>query len=201
MPPQRTVLSRRIRILVTISILYALRKRVKARMIVQRVLAREELPPAFFAELFIHLSLFLGYPTMLDGLESIAEVSRGPVRRTLKTSGSSAHKQGRRILKRIYGPQTPKLLHHLDTLYPGLGHRITQDAYGLIMNRGGLSLQERELVNVVVLFCHGLQRQLYSHLRGAIRVGVSRNILRSVVLEAAEISGKSPRRTLGILSK
>ena len=108
---------------------------------------------------------------------------------------------GKRILERIYGQQTPKLLRHLDNVHPGLGHRITQDAYGLIMNRDGMTLPERELANVVVLYAHGFDRQLYSHLRGALRVGVSKRTLKSVILLAADMVARASEQTLEIIDK
>jgi 4-carboxymuconolactone decarboxylase len=138
---------------------------------------------------------------MLDGLENIADASPKRKRLSLRMQGGNAHTIGRRILERIYGGQTSKLLRHLDDLYPGLGHRITQEAYGLIMNRGGLTLRDRELVNVVVLYVHGFKRQLYSHLRGALRVGVSKTTLRSVVLLAANVVGKDSRQALATLDR
>jgi 4-carboxymuconolactone decarboxylase len=194
-------LDRRYRILVKTVALYALGKRTRSHAIVSRSLRSRAVPPQFFSELFIHLSLFLGYPSMLDGLEHVSSVSNPHRRATLKSRGGDAHKEGRNILERIYGDQTPKLLRHLDTLSPGLGHRITQDAYGLIMNRSGLTLQEREMANVVVLFIQGYDRQLYSHLRGALRVGVQRKTLDSIILLSAETANMSAKRALALLKK
>lgn len=101
-----------------------------------------------------------------------------------------------RILEQIYGGQSSKLLQNLDDLYPGLGHRITKDAYGHIMNPAGLSLPERELADIVILYAHGFGRQLYSHLRGARRVGSSEKTLKSVIMLTANITGRSPKETL-----
>jgi 4-carboxymuconolactone decarboxylase len=201
MPRRKEILSHRNRVLTEISVLYAMRKRLKAGAIVQRELRRGKLAPKFFSELFIHLSLFLGYPAMLEGLEKVAELSPHGKRSSLSARGSAAHKHGKRILERIYGEQTPKLLRRLDGLYPGLGHRIMQDAYGLIMNRDGLTLSERELANVIVLFTHSFDRQLYSHLRGAIRVGVSKNTLKRVIGLTADIMGKASQQTLRTIDK
>jgi 4-carboxymuconolactone decarboxylase len=201
MRPKQKVLSRRILILVKVSALYSKAEREKAHRIVHRELSRGGLSPTFFSELFIHLSLFLGYPATLDGLESLAHGSPHRRSRTPKTRSSDADKHGKRILKRIYGQQTTKLLQHLDDLYPGLAKRITQDAYGLIMNRVGLTLPERELANVVVLYAHGFDRQLYSHLRGAVRVGINKNTLKTVILVTAKIIGKRSKQTLETIDR
>ena len=159
-------LSNRIRLVVTVSVLYSLQRRSKAHGIIHEAFQRGDVNPNQLTELFIHLSLFLGYPSMLDGLESIGEASsRRRMPSSLKARSSSAHLAGKKILEQIYGKQTQKLLTRLDSLAPGLGHRITQDAYGLVMSRRGLSIRDRELVNVAVLFAHRYDRQLYSHLR------------------------------------
>jgi 4-carboxymuconolactone decarboxylase len=99
-------------------------------------------------------------------------------------------------LRKVYGDQTPKLLEHLDDLLPGLGMRIAEDAYGTVMARPGLTLAERELVNVIVLFIEGYHRQLYSHLRGSLRSGVSPAVLKSVLRSAGKIAKLDVRRPL-----
>jgi alkylhydroperoxidase/carboxymuconolactone decarboxylase family protein YurZ len=69
------------------------------------------------------------------------------------------------------------------------------------MNRSGLTLQEREMANVVVLFIQGYDRQLYSHLRGALRVGVQKKTLESIILLSAETANMSAKRALALLKK
>jgi 4-carboxymuconolactone decarboxylase len=133
---------------------------------------------------------------MLDGLESISRLSPQRRRDTLKAPDTTSLMHGKQILEQIYGKQTPRLLRHLDELYPGLALRITHDAYGLIMHRAGLTLQERELVNVVVLYALDFDRQLYSHLRGAIRVGVRTTTLKTIILITAKTIGKRSKQSL-----
>jgi 4-carboxymuconolactone decarboxylase len=179
----------RIRLLATVAAQYAIGEREKAKRQISQALRTRAVPRRSFSELFIHLSLFLGYPAMLDGLEHLFTLTGSKRGRTsLNRTGSSS--RGRAILRKIYGKQTHRLLTHLDELDPGLSRRITRQAYGEIMGRRGLSLQERELVNVIVLFVDGYVPQLFSHLRGALRVGVDPGILQSVL----ELTGKLTRR-------
>lgn len=91
------------------------------------------------------------------------------------------------------GDQTRTLLEHFDGLHARLADCITGDAYGLIMSRRDLLIAERELANVIVLFVHGYRRQLYSHLRGALRVGVTPFTLKSVLNLVGGIAGKDAR--------
>jgi alkylhydroperoxidase/carboxymuconolactone decarboxylase family protein YurZ len=67
------------------------------------------------------------------------------------------------------------------------------------MGRPGLPLADREVINVVILFLDGFEPQLYSHLRGALRVGVKPRTLHSVLLLAASIASKNPRTAIQIL--
>jgi len=196
------MLTPRTRLLTTISSLCTIREREKAFRIVERALRRNAYPARLFSEIFVHLSLFLGYPVMLDGLERLA-VMKGRRKRSPSTAGGrkADAKKGKEVLRQIYGEQSPKLIARLGGLEKGLGTRITEDAYGAVMTRPGLPLADRELINVVILFIDGFEPQLYSHLRGAIRVGVKPSALRSVLVLAARIAAKDPRPAIEILDR
>lgn len=85
MPTQSRSLPIRFRLFAIVSALYATRDRAKAFVHVERSLRQRSVPASFFSELFIHLSLFLGYPTMLDGLERLAFLRVGVKPRALKS--------------------------------------------------------------------------------------------------------------------
>jgi hypothetical protein len=158
----------------------------------KRVLMNHSLSPVQAGELFIHLSLFLGYPVMLDGLERVSPHLLGHRRTSISARRQDDHSKGLALLKRIYGGQTRKLLVYLDSLHPGLGVHITRNAYGSIMRRRALSLGDREIVNVAVLLVLGFDRQLYSHIRGALRAGVSPGAMRSSIALSARMTRRSP---------
>ena len=130
--------------------------------------------------LFFHLSLLLGFPSMLEGLERIQELSgnRSPAKGKLNSSIT-----GRvvTLLSRIYGEQTGRLLRNLAALHPDVPHMIVRDVYGKIFGRSGLNLGEREIINITVLAIQKLDKQLFSHLRGAMRAGIKRNELRELL--------------------
>ncbi len=139
---------------------------------------------------------------MLDGLERLAEIGgtkKMRPRRSERQKGVA--RKGKEILRRIYGEQSNKLIARLDALEYGLGTRITEDAYGAIMSRPGLPLADRGLINVVILFIDGFEPQLYSHLRGAMRVGIKVHTLKSVLVLAAHITAKNPRPAIETLDR
>ena len=85
MPTQLRSLPIRFHLAAIVSALYATRDRAKAFVHIEGSLRQGRLPIHFFSELFIHLSLFLGYPTMLDGLERLASLRVGVKPRVLKS--------------------------------------------------------------------------------------------------------------------
>jgi 4-carboxymuconolactone decarboxylase len=196
------MLTPRNHLITTISSLYTIREREKAFRVVRRAIRSRAHTIRFFSEIFIHLSLFLGYPVMLDGLERLAVMKVRRKTSPIISGGRKAvAKKGKEILQQIYGEQSGKLIARLEELEKGLGTRITEDAYGAIMTRPGLPLADRGLINVVILFIDGFQPQLYSHLRGAVRLGIKPRELRSVLILAARIAAKDPRPAIEILHR
>lgn len=161
---------------------YALGKREKAFALMQKAIIHQHIPKTFFAELFIHLSLLIGFPNMLDGLEKLAQVKTRARRvSSHPLSPRQLQSRGLKLLQQVYGRQTNKLLGSLAAIHADLPRMIVQDVYGKIIARPGLSISERELVNVTVLTIQGLHRQQYSHIRGALRVGVPPEVLHAVL--------------------
>ena len=137
---------------------------------------------------------------MLEGLDRLADLrgvrtskiyKRGDWKR-LSGKGSS-------IIKKIYGNQTGKLITRLEQLQNGLSGDITEHAYGTIMARPGLSISDREIINIVILFIDDYESQLYSHIRGALRVGVKPNVILSVLSMAGRISSKQPSQVVEVV--
>lgn len=109
---------------------------------------------------------------MLEGLESLILLNHSKTKKP-QAKNRVRQRNGMRVFKRIYGEQTAKVLSGLNELHREMTRWVIRDAYGKIFVRPGLSLSERELVNVVVLGIQGFLPQFFSHMRGALRVGVS----------------------------
>ncbi|MBI3586155.1 MAG: carboxymuconolactone decarboxylase family protein [Ignavibacteriales bacterium] len=185
-----------------IATLLAIGKRQKAFSAMKRAIENDQLPRKFFAELLLHLSLFLGFPIMLDGLEKLYVIRPTKQRLNLKQpSRNTLRRKGISILTRIYGEQAQRVLKNLNVLHPELSERIVEDAYGRILSRKGLTLQERELINVTVLSIQGYHRQLFSHLRGAMRVGVPHKKIRTTLQKVRTISNINVNEALKMLDE
>ena len=190
MKSTRTTLSARQRCCVFVAALFALNRRTEAYSLLRKTLPRSAFPILFLQELFIHLSLVLGFPAMLEGLEFLKhmrpDAKRGGTRMNVR-----GQKEGKRILKRIYGGQTEKLLDNIGEIHSQARSMIVHDVYGRVFSRPGLTLKERELINVTVLAIQGLDRQLHSHVRGCLRVGVEVTMIRETLSLVQRISKRN----------
>jgi len=194
-------LPKRIWYCIVVSSLFAAGRREEAARVLKRGLEEDRVPEKMFSELFLHLSLILGYPSMLDGLSRLRDLraqSHQLKERVKATSDQQA--QGLKVLKRIHGRATTRLLTNLRMLHEDIPALIVEGAYGGIIGRSGLTLREREIVNVAVLAIQRLHSQLYSHLRGAIRIGVNWKTLADVIRLATRISGTEQSYALSLLS-
>ena len=168
--------------------------------LLRRAIVTERLPERMFSELFLQLSLLLGFPTMLEGFSILRTVSdksqKGPEHSFVE---GKAENEGRKVLKRVYGSAVDRLLVNLKTMHDVVPSVIVRDVYGRILSRPGLSLRERELINVAVLSIQGLEQQLYSHIRGALRMQAEIKAIRSAIVLAARIAASDPAKSLRLL--
>ncbi|GIW40347.1 MAG: hypothetical protein KatS3mg076_0924 [Candidatus Binatia bacterium] len=68
--------------------------------------------------------------------------------------------------------------------------RITiGNLFGDVWSRPGLALRDRSLVTVAALVVLGREQELRLHLRGALRVGVTQEEIREVILHLAHYGG------------
>ena len=188
--PSARHLTTRQRYCVGITLLLGLNKREAAKNLIRRARKEARLPRAFFDELFLHLSLLFGFPTMLDGLEFTTSLF-GIGKEKDPRKNHLYEKRGLQILRRVYGNQTDRLLGNLRVLHADLPSWIVEDVYGKVFGRKGLSLSERELANAVALAAQGLHRQLYSHIRGSLRMGIHPQALKEIMRLVEKTSGRS----------
>jgi 4-carboxymuconolactone decarboxylase len=66
-----------------------------------------------------------------------------------------------------------RLRANIRALHPALDAWMITDGYGKVLSREGLDLRSRELCIVAACAASGQQRQLHSHLHGALNAGAS----------------------------
>ena len=102
-----------------------------------------------------------------------------------------ALKTGHRVAESIYGERTlSKLRSKIFSLSPALDRCIMEHGYGQILSQPGLTLLQRELCNIAALAGMNVSPQLVSHIRGALRLGATREQIRSLLDQTFLIFGK-----------
>lgn len=97
---------------------------------------------------------------------------------------------GMENLKKIDGKGGEAVIQSLESISPDLGKYIVEFAFGDIYERGGLSLQEREMITLAsLLTAGGCEPQLEVHINGALNVGITREKIIEVFLQCIPYAG------------
>ena len=73
----------------------------------------------------------------------------------------------------VYGPFYERLRSNIRSLHPALDAWMIAEGYGKVLSRPDLDLVRRELCIVAACALSGQDRQLHSHLHGALHAGAS----------------------------
>lgn len=127
-------------------------------------------------ELFLQTYLFAGFPRMINAFLTLATVpnSRGGAPSEGLLLPGRLRRRGEAHCRAIYGEQTDAMLARMREMHPDLAEWIVSEGYGKVLGRPWLGRRERELACIPVLALQGVESQLYSHLRGALRLGATR---------------------------
>jgi alkylhydroperoxidase/carboxymuconolactone decarboxylase family protein YurZ len=127
-------------------------------------------------EALLQCCLFDGYPAALEGLERLSRLWPADADKLVEdyspTQVSEWRRRGEELCQRIYGDSAPSLIRNVTALSPDLGNWFLVEGYGRVLSRQGLKVEVRELITVAILLWKGYPRQLLSHVRGALRVGM-----------------------------
>ncbi|MBL6633193.1 MAG: carboxymuconolactone decarboxylase family protein [Thermoleophilia bacterium] len=96
------------------------------------------------------------------------------------------HDKGAESVKQVLGPRAEESLATLGEL----GDRIIETIYGDIYQRPGLPLRERQIATLCMLMAMGgKDRQVKVHMRAAMRIGMTEDELRELVIQLAAYCG------------
>jgi 4-carboxymuconolactone decarboxylase len=142
-------------------------------------------------ELLLQTYLFAGFPRTINAFFTWqAWASRdGRVRgrrRVEQAEGEDLRDRGEALCRWVYGDHYEPLQIRLNRLHPELAEWTLVEGYGKVLGRPGRPGPERrELAAVGALIALDAGRQLASHLRGALHVGVEREVLERAALAVA----------------
>ena len=133
--------------------------------------------PTLVDEVILQSYLFAGFPRTLNAARMWRAASG--VRAPLTDESASAQdieeweKSGEETCAIVYGASYEMLRRNVRELHPALDAWMITDGYGKVLSRPGLDLKRRELCVVAACAAAGQQRQLHSHLHGAINGGAT----------------------------
>jgi 4-carboxymuconolactone decarboxylase len=178
--------------LARLSVLAALGKQSRLREELQSAVA-DGVPLRQIHEAFLQLYLFVGFPRMinafmalegLDGARPHVE-NTPPLKRLIQ--------RGERLCRSIYGKHYEPMISRMRRMHPELAKWILSEGYGKVLSRPHLPARVRELCVIGILSAQGLEKQLYFHVRGALRLGARPSEVRSALSACRDLISKSRR--------
>ncbi|MEO8563381.1 MAG: carboxymuconolactone decarboxylase family protein [bacterium] len=201
MPPDLTRLDDGTRALVRLSAVIASGSESEIRQ--SFVAAARVTPTAHIEELVLQSYLFCGFPRALNAAREWRRISPNPAPTTDEaedlTLTEEWRERGERTCAEVYGPMYEKLRLNVRDLHPALDAWMVLEGYGKVLSRSGLDLPRRELCIVAACAAAGQDRQLHSHLHGAINVGVPPDVLGQAIDALEETIGADRVRTVRLL--
>lgn len=139
--------------------------------------ARDRVPPEWMEEMILQSYLFAGFPRALNAAREWRRISgrAAPHWDEGEDLGrvDAWRARGEDTCERVYGKFYERLRHNIRELHPALDSWMIVEGYGKVLGRPGLDLPRRELCVVAVCAAAGQDRQLHSHLHGALHVGAA----------------------------
>jgi 4-carboxymuconolactone decarboxylase len=146
--------------------------------------AIREVDPVAVEEIILQSYLFAGFPRALNAARAWRAASGRPApaedAEAVVDDLRVWRARGEETCATIYGDHYEKLRRNIRALHPALDEWMIVDGYGKVLSRPGVDLRTRELCVVAACAVSGQQRQLHSHLHGALNAGASAGELAAV---------------------
>ncbi len=163
-------------------------------------------PDRAWREVVLQVHVFAGFPRLvetygvLEAAGGLGALDADEVHAELAPSDARA--AGRALFERIYAADSESVRGMLARHHPDFARWIEEHAYGRVLARPGLEPRMRELCAVAALTVLGQERQLASHVRGALRCGAARaEIEHALVLVADLASDERNERARAIATR
>ncbi|GJG88471.1 carboxymuconolactone decarboxylase [Gemmatimonadetes bacterium T265] len=159
---------------------------------VRDVLARAldaAVPPPWVEEVLLQSYMFAGFPRALNAMREWRRLSGLAAPAVDPDLDRDDHLvRGEATCARVYGHFYPKLRDNVAALHPALDRWMVEAGYGQVLGRPALSLARRELCVVAVCAAAAQERQLQSHLHGALHVGVDPAVITETLAAVADLA-------------
>lgn len=157
--------------------------------------------PVKIYETIIQIYLFCGFPATIEALKVFNTVFPEYKKKQSEFDLSLYLKKGQKNCLKIYKSNYNKLINNFDNLSPDLKSWTIIEGYGKVMGRSGLSIKERELINVAILATNFYEHQLYSHLKGAMNTKSNKKEIKNIIEICAYFNSVSnTKRSIDLLN-
>jgi 4-carboxymuconolactone decarboxylase len=156
-------------------------------------------------EVILQTYLFAGFPRALNASREWRRISGVPAP-TVDTFAIDAPEQRRDLgaatCATVYGRFYDRLRVNIRDLHPALDQWMIEEGYGKVLSRSALDLARRELCIVAACAIARQDRQLHSHLHGALHAGATEGVVRSTLSVVAPLlDADTVRRYDGLLDR
>jgi 4-carboxymuconolactone decarboxylase len=143
--------------------------------------AQQDARPEWIEEVILQSYLFAGFPRTLNAAREWRRVSGRPAPATDEgerlDQAAEWRVRGEETCAIVYGPFYERLRQNIRALHPALDAWMIVEGYGKVLSRPQLDLARRELCIVAACAASRQERQLHSHLHGALHSGASESAI------------------------
>ena len=153
---------------------------------------------AWVEELLLQSYLFAGFPRALNAMREWRRYEP-EVASPEPSDPETARADGAATCSAVYGSMYERLRQNIRALHPLLDEWMITEGYGKVLSRPALDLGRRELCIVAACAASGQDRQLHSHLHGAMNVGVRTSVIDETLDALADLLGAERTRQVRLL--
>lgn len=142
--------------------------------------AASRLDPVWVEEVILQTYLFAGFPRALNAAREWRRISgraAPTVDEGVQYDADRWTARGEATCAIVYGPFYERLRHNIRDLHPALDSWMIVEGYGKVLGRPQLDLARRELCIVAACAIARQDRQLHSHLHGALHAGAAPQVV------------------------
>ena len=131
--------------------------------------------PVKTEEVILQSHLFCGFPRALNAAREWRRISNRPAPGVDEDAAAVEEwrSRGEETCARVYGDAYARLRANVRLLHPALDEWMVEEGYGRVLSRPALDLKTRELCIIASCAAGRQERQLHSHLHGALNAGAS----------------------------
>ena len=151
--------------------------------------------PLTIREAIYQCAPFIGFPRTLNAIGVFNEVVQErnitlPLENAGTTTDADRHEKGLAIQTELYGDEVKKAMSSLPAEYKDIvPDTLTDFCFGDFYTRSGLTIQQRELLSLVILTALGAEKQLSAHVIGALKAGNDKETLLAAMVQAIPYIG------------